>query len=388
MTKTLKTKQAIVEELRGVAIGDLHLDKLSAMIPKFNSIVISFCRDILLRAERNGCDVAVFLGDVFNYMNASEEAQRLFLELLVEFKDSPMAIRVIEGNHGYKRNGMGSLSMLAMLEDFSLINAQFITKPRCEVIKGIPLVFLPHPYTSLASIKDNGILHSMIVDSGLLDQQSYDQADSLGADVDSVLRPSIAFGHFTRSGSTNDNGTSSKEGVKYESSLDCQHYIIGHLHTPQIVGSTIYPGTFYQTSFGESENKGYGLFKATLLKSGKVNLKYQQVEVEPPIRLVNIIASSKRHLPVIDEMEHNTWYKISTMKGFQLPKEYLTHKQVVIGNSVSTKSTVEQDVEASDESFDLEGSLLAFLEAEGFESSDLKIARKLLKSAKSELGYS
>lgn len=376
------------EELKGVAIGDLHLDKLVNIIPNINVIIIQFLRKLLRDAVDSGCDVAVLLGDIFNYMNASEESQRLLLGLFVEFKDEPIDIFAIEGNHGYKRNGTGSLSTLAMLEDYKLINTQLITKPRLVVIKNVPLLFMPYPYTSVKSIaKDAALMWDLCVESGLCDANSYEQADSAGADMDGILYESIAFGHFTRSGSTNDNGSATTDGVKYERGADARYYINGHLHTPQILGShTYYPGTFYQTSFGESTDKGYGLFKAYVDDKGRVHMKYKQVEVESPIKLVNIVASKQSHLPNLDKLESDTWYKIEPLNGFVVPKEYYTHRQIVIRSKPSTKSKQSSSGVSVSESFDLEDSLIGFLKDEGFEDDELRMASKLLKMAKNELG--
>lgn len=382
-------KKKTSEVLKGVAIGDLHLDKLVKMIPNINHIVINYCRTILDEAVEQGYDVAVFLGDIFNYMSASEEALKLFLELLVDYEDTGLAIRVIEGNHGYKRNGTGSLSMLAMLEDFNLLKSQLITEPRCEVIKGIPLVYLPHPYTCLQDLnRSYESLHDMLVESGLMDQMSFDQADSMGCDLSSCLINSIAFGHFTRAGSKADNGMSVESGVKYDPKLDAKHYIVGHLHTPQRNGVTDYPGTFYQTSFGEGEEKGYGKFIAqvTNQKTGEFNYKYKQVEVEPPIRLVNIIASKESQLP--KKIQPNTWYKIQTINGFDLPEKYRQHKNVVESapQILSTSKSNKSNDKLMDGNFELEKSLAEFLERDGLDESQIRVALKMTAKAMSQLG--
>ena len=382
-----KKKVSTGEVLKGIAIGDLHLDKLVKLIPNINHIIISYCRVLLDEAVDQGYDVAVFLGDVFNYMSASEEALKLFLEMLVDYEDTGLKIRVIEGNHGYRRNGTGSLSILSMLEDFKLLKAQLIIEPRCEVIKGIPLVYLPHPYTSVNDLEGKtGILHEMLVESGLVDQLTFDQADTMGCDLAPFLYNSIAFGHFTRAGSTGDNGMKVPTGVKYKKGKDAKHYIVGHLHTPQQNGSTSYPGTFYQTSFGEGETKGYGKFIAQSLndREGNFDYKYKQVEVTPPVRLVNIIASKKAHLP--KTYEENTWYKIQTSGDFELPKSVLENPRVVesapklIGKDADTNKT------SMPLEFDFEKCLIDFLEKDGLDESQIRQALKMKEKAMSQIG--
>ncbi len=380
-------KKKTSEVLKGIAIGDLHLDKLVKMIPNINRIVINYCRTLLDEAVEQGYDVAVFLGDVFNYMTASEEALKLLLELLVEYEDSPLAIRVIEGNHGYKRNGTGSLSILAMLEDFKLLKAQLITQPRCEVIKGIPLVYLPYPYTCLQDLEGKyELLYGMIVESGLMDESSFEQADSLGADLSPCLSNSIAFGHFTRAGSIADNGMKVEKGVKYNPDNDAKHYIVGHLHTPQKNGNTYYPGTFYQTSFGEGETKGYGKFIAQVINSnGDFNYKYKQEEVEPPIRLVNIVASKESQLP--KKIEPNTWYKIQTLNGFELPDKFREHPNIIEANPQVVLSKTKTSTDStSTETFEFEKSLEAFLRRDGLDDSQIRMALKMTSKAKEALG--
>lgn len=377
--------------LRGVAIGDLHLDKLVQMIPNINFIIIDYCRTILKQAVEDEYDVAVFLGDIFNFMTASSEAQRLLLELFVEFQDQ-IEIRAIEGNHGYRRNGTGSLSTLSMLEEFKLLKASLITTPRCEVIKGVPLLYLPHPYTSVSDLAKNvQALHSCIVDSGLVDQLQYDEADSLGADLESVLYESVAFGHFTRAGSTRDNGTTSDEGVKYNKSIDAKYYIIGHLHTPQEQGNhTFYPGTFYQTSFGEGLKKGYGRFVATTNSKCEVKMRYEHVEVDPPVKLINLLVSEDRHLP--KKIAKDSWYKITPSQGYVVPPKIADHPQVMVNQmagssaSIMMGGTSDDDDDQSELAFDLMSNLEIYLDALGFDGKDIKKARKLVTKASGELG--
>lgn len=375
--------------LKGITIGDLHLDKLVKLIPNINRIIIDFCRKLLQQAVDDGYDIAIFLGDIFNYSTASEEAQRLLLELMIEFQEH-IELRFIEGNHGYRRAGKGSLSALSLLEEFKLIKSWLITEPRLEVIKGVPLLYMPHPYTSVQQLaKDPALMWELCVGSGLVDADGYEQADSLGADLDSLLYNTIAFAHFTRAGSMRDNGTKGKDGVKYKKGEDAAYYIVGHLHTPQELNETKYPGTFYQTSFGESANKGYGRFVAKYTESTGIKFKYEHVPVDPPIKLVNIIAWEESHLP--KKIKKDTWYKITPMGGFTIPDQWANHKQVTVATPIGSSASLHiSDTEDLDDDigieFDLVSNSLEYLENLGLSGKELKLAKKLLTKAADELG--
>lgn len=378
--------------LRGVSIGDLHFDKLLHLIPNINRIIYKHCDKILAKAVENGCDVAVFLGDIFNYMNASEESNRLLLKLLVKY-DKLIEIIVIEGNHGYRRNGTGSLSSLALLEEFSLIRATFVVEPICRVIKGVPLVFLPHPYTCLSDVrtKNHQAFMTMLSDSGLSDME-IEQADSLGADLEPCLAQTIGFGHFTRKGAVQDNGTSTKDGCEYDPELDCAHYIVGHLHTPQIIGTTNYPGTFYQTSFGESEDKGYGKFIAKI-EDGELHFKYKQVKQQPPIVLKNIVVESKKNLPDLSTLEKNVYYKVHVSKAIKIPQDYLDHAQFVFPNipnpskSLASNGTQPKPLFEND-GFDIVNVLIEYLDSTPLDDTQKKLALKMFDRAKDDMGIS
>lgn len=375
--------------LKGITIGDLHLDKLIKLIPNINAIIIGFCRKLLQQAVDEEYDVAVFLGDIFNYSTPSEESQRLLLELLIEFQDK-IELRLIEGNHGYRRAGKGSLSSLALLEEFKLIKAWLITEPRLEIIKGVPLLYMPHPYTSVSQLSSKpAVMWDLCVESELVEPKEYEQVESLGADLDGLLYNTIAFAHFTRAGSIRDNGTKGKDGVKYKKGCDASYYINGHLHTPQELNETKYPGTFYQTSFGEGSEKGYGRFVAKMKDSGEIQFKYEFVPVDPPIKLVNIIAWEERQLP--KKIERDTWYKITPMGGFTVPEKWVNHKHITVSTPIGSSASMHlKDVgeDATDESveFDLRSNSLEYLENLGLTEKQLKLAEKLLTTAADELG--
>lgn len=378
--------------LRGVAIGDLHFDKILNLIPNINKIIYKQCDSILRKAVERGYHVAVFLGDVFNYMNASEESTRLFLKLLVKYQDL-IEIIVIEGNHGYKRNGTGSLSTLSMLEEFSLINVTFVIEPTCRVIKGVPLVFLPHPYTCLSDVraKNYPAFMTMLSDSGMSEEE-IEQADSLGADLEPCLSQSIGFGHFTRKGAIQDNGHSTKEGVDYNPDLDCAYYIVGHLHTPQTIGTTEYPGTFYQTSFGESEDKGYAEFIAKM-EDYKVKFKYKRIKQDPPILLKNILITSKKRLPDLTKVSANVYYKVQAEKEIKIPQEYLDHPQFVFTNISNPSKSLSDNPTTSQSLFDSEDFCLSdtvkdYLESTALDDNQKKLALKMFKRAADDLGIS
>jgi hypothetical protein len=113
-----------------------------------------------------------------------------------------------------------------LLDDIKILQSYGL-EPRIKVfihqedyeIEGVPVRFLPHPYTKTSSKRLN-------------------------------------IGHFEVTGAIRDNGYKIKEGIE-NSNLA----LVGHLHTPHRIGNNYFSGTLYQTNFGESLPKSFHHFK-------------------------------------------------------------------------------------------------------------------------------
>lgn len=365
-----KSSASAGESFKSVAIGDLHFDKLSHLFPSYNRKVAKLLDSILEAAVSEDCDLAILLGDTSHKNTLSSEALGLFTKVIVKYQDK-IQIHMIEGNHGYKRNGDTPLVPLKVMQENGLIKAKVYTEPGCIVHKGVTIMMLPFPYTSVSQALSSSPIFNRDVWSLLgVNEQEYDEADGLGADLDSISQ-CIAIGHFTRSGSTNDNNSKAHGGIK---STDDHWYVLGHVHTPQVVGQTFYPGSPHQTSFGEGKKKGYGIFTAQPLEDNTVDFKWDWREHKTPYTLATIYVDDADQLPTHTKSSP-TMYRVMIPKGFELTPEILAShsKYCVFEQSKVVKSNKKDDesiVESPDA--DIEKILTEFLNDQGL--SDKQIA--------------
>jgi hypothetical protein len=211
--------------LEGVGIGDLHLDKVERLLPGIgNKWVQREMRKPLDYALENGIEHVFYYGDIFEYPRATYESMRLFKHVIFAKKYRNLNQWIILGNHDYDEKGRHSLEFL--LDDIRILQSYGI-EPRIKVfinqedyeIEGVPVRFLPHPYTKTSKSRLN-------------------------------------IGHFEVAGAIRDNGRKIKEGVESSNLV-----LLGHLHTPHRVGNNYFSGTLYQTNFGEALPKSFHHFK-------------------------------------------------------------------------------------------------------------------------------
>lgn len=234
-----------------VAIGDLHLTDtfgkggLAAYIKDHDKMVVDLVMSQPLKwARANGVKDVVLLGDICDGTRMSYEAQ---LQLLRLFR-TPFRFHVILGNHDMVAEDPSMGHSLQIIKEFALPNVMIYEQP--TVVGKVR--FCPWPV------------------------QDFDKRY-------------LNIAHIDVQGSRTDSGRLNKSEKLNHSSADA---VIGHIHTAQRVRNSVFPGTLYQSNFGEGHEKFFAhcvyddAWETTL------------VPVKPTYRLHTLEVSSKKDLKV------------------------------------------------------------------------------------------
>lgn len=289
-----------------LAIGDLHMDKLTKYWEDANAMQVNHVKTVVSSGIRSGASHLVFLGDLAdgvrdstgNAMRLSENAQSLLLELF-HWLDARIETDVILGNHDWSSEGNHSLGIFITMSKLGIFKrVRFHATPANRKIGTTKVAFLPFPHTTPAK----------------------------GAD--------LGFAHYAVHGSKGDTG---RELYDTDSLHKFTTIMVqGHLHTPQKVRNHRYPGTLYQTSFGETDTKGYGLITC---EGSKVT--YEFVPVASPFRLINLRIYKREDF---DQLTTDTkvLYKLFIHEDVKVPTNLLLNYPNIV-NRLDFKTEEEAD---------------------------------------------
>lgn len=243
--------------LNGVAIGDLHLDKLANLFGEEQAIDLQIVeiKKPLDWAIEKGLTYAFFLGDICEKEVMSIYAHMAFVNLLAEYDDKLIS-HIILGNHDFAETGENSLRLLQLLVKLKFLKNVFIwDKPTAVKLGGVTVNFLPHPFKRVPKKLKTS-------------------------------KPSLNIAHIEPAGAIRDNGMRIREGVVFKDQTDV--WLIGHLHTFQEPNKRVHlPGTLYQTNFGESMPKGWMEFSYHI-KNGVLVDNTKFIKNTSAFRLINL----------------------------------------------------------------------------------------------------
>lgn len=293
----------------GVAVGDLHLDKLTKYWADANTRQLRSVRLAVDAARRKGATEVFFLGDIAegirdntgNAMRLSEPAQCEFLALLLEL-DQVINSHVILGNHDWASDGSHSLQMFLTMQEHGVFKrTRFYADLERVRVGTTRCAMMPFPHTVPPA------------------------------------RTQLAFGHYEVSGAVGDNGRSVHASEKHR--FDCP-VIQGHLHTHQRVRNHWYPGTLYQTSFGENEDKGYAVFQPGS------KLGYEWIAHKPPFILRNLRVNTPADFKQLVKDE-SVLFKLFVHESVRVPDDLLMRYPNIVNRlafaSDSEAETLERD---------------------------------------------
>lgn len=263
--------------LKAVALGDFHADKLRKHFPGNDiDLQLNEVRKVYRYAERNGIRNVFWLGDIgegykdfTGMLRMSEEAQSKLFAFWKSY-DGTYDTHVIIGNHDYSGLESNTMKLFFELQRSKVFKTtKFYELEQQVKIDGVRVNFLPYPLLK-----------------------------------PSDKRPSLCLAHYETSGAIRDNGRVIKDGEKHD--YRGHIFVQGHLHTRQVVRSHFYPGTLYQTSFGESLPKGFMEFNAETRSDGKIRFKHRFIDTDPEFKLINVKVYNKKDLR---QIEKNPLYK-------------------------------------------------------------------------------
>jgi DNA repair exonuclease SbcCD nuclease subunit len=337
-----------------VLVGDLHLDKLSKHFPNAIQLQIEALREPLDYAKRTGSKVCL-LGDVGHYTTLSGEATYSFFDILAEYEDD-LDIYVIVGNHDYERDKHDSLKFFRKFSEAGKMGrVRILSREHVFEDNGVTCCMLPHPLTRPKKKT----------------KESW-----------------LCFGHFARPGAVRDNGTKmTRGGVEHR---DNHFYCLGHLHTHQSGPHHLFPGTLYQTTFGESLPKGFCHLIARNT-GGELEVKWKFIKVKPKMELRTHRVTCESDIDAIENAPHIR-YRVYVDPEFELPHTFYKDNPSVIEDYATGRSkgfeTPEYDSSEEDDVFDLTKDLPEYLESRGLNESQISVACKLVDKAKAKLGLS
>lgn len=270
-------------------IGDLHYDKLSHRLPKFNGLLSQALRSTLDDAVDRGSEAIVLLGDITDNPYPSQNTLVDFLEVITDY-DLPFY--AIIGNHDYADATIDSMRITKWMRRKLKSNIRIISAPKIIKIGGMSYHFMPHPFV-----------------------------------MDMSSKADYAFAHFAVNGARGDNGF-----VVRTKNQPKGNFVLGDFHTAQEgkVKKCIfeYVGSLTQLSWEEDTKKSV----ISIEDGEKVRYK-----VKLPYKLIKYTVSSDEELNAC-KFEKGNFYFLKTKDGYITPRGWnLDHPMVVRTSAVGAK---------------------------------------------------
>lgn len=262
--------------------GDLHLGGLLAyyakdhLQPIFNMLaeVEEYALDHGIRHVFQGGDVC----------DDPAPEQEILRRLMTWLAGSSLSWYFLLGNHDFSETKRISLELSAWLTRLkNWQHVQFYTKPRQEMIAGIPFCFLPWPYDRALPCK----------------------------------LPQVVLAHIGVVGCKADNGWVIKPSAGVEITVGADFWLIGHLHRHQKIKRGEYGGTLYQVRFGEPLPKGF-LHCRAILENKKLTVETQFIQVQPPHELHTVVIKNAEDLRALPTEKHYC-FKLLIQEGVDVP---------------------------------------------------------------------
>lgn len=282
-------------------VGDPHFGKMGTIMGDDVGLrrQSKLLRRLLKQAEEDGCTHTTILGDLFHGPHPTQDELVSVIKVLASTK---LDVIVYLGNHDVDDNESNSFRLLRELpEAGALRHVTFIEEPRTLKIDGARVRVVP--WKKRYSERDFDprahltLFHDAVVGAKMDNDRPY---------TDGVARALVEG-----------------EGVA----------VSGHLHTPQRVGRTWFPGTAAQTSFGERLPKRVA---TAVFSRGEVKIKEQ--EYDPPW-VLEVVKFDPASPPKCDAP--GTLYSLDVAQGSPENRWLLDHPKVVRVFNGSKRKTAE-----------------------------------------------
>lgn len=351
---------------RFVAVPDLHLDKRQLLDMFGDSawdLQLEPVHEALGWAVAEGIPRAVFLGDVFHRPRPSLRGMVALVQLMSRF-DGKLDMHFLTGNHDVESaDKPHSLSLFERLEDDGKFDSVHVhSEPFDDRWDGVDVRICPWGYGDPGNAR-------------------------------------LCFGHFARPGSVRDNGypvRGQEHGDK--DVVDEQEgdvlWVSGHLHTAQKVGRTYFPGTIYQTSFGEADRPRSVLHASVRVSSGKLKARIAQRRIRRPFRLGTVEISDDSGWSKPLPRSRRQRFRVLHSAELRQPDSYLVDNPAVVecrpvGGSRSHAADLRTEVDASDSGqleYDIRDRLAELLSGWGLDAGQVARAQEIVDEIAGELG--
>lgn len=327
-----------------LTIGDFHLEKLATHFPASHlGLQFSEIEKACDYAVKNGIEHVIDLGDISDQPHLGEEARVALLEHYLKY-DGKFERHVILGNHDVRDKNTHSLMTFEQLIKRGKFKSLYIHKDPVQTsFNDITINYLPFPATNAISSK-------------------YE---------------SVNFAHLSRPGTIADNGyCDKKNGVPC---TDNNIWVIGHLHTKQTQKRNWWPGTIYQTNFGEKLPKGFSVFKVTR-EGKKLFCTETFFKNDPAFKLIVIKVENEEDL---DKLTNNPLYryKLKIKNKSVIPLNLNQRFPNIVGN-LPVSTVKQKNVESKKEDIVLSPlvSIMKLAKKEGFKKSKRRQLKKIVQS--------
>jgi len=345
--------------LEFVAIGDIHLDKkrLANLMGSKTAtdLQLECVKSVLDHAIASNIKHAFILGDVSDEPSLSDYAERQLIEMLLKY-DGKLKMHIILGNHDIKQKDVHSLCKVSLLSKTKKLKSVYVyDKHVVKDLGGIDVEFMPYP---CSEPKRNN---------------------------------SVCVAHIELKGAKSDTGFVSKDGVDVDVGRG-NLWVIGHLHTKQMDKKRhyYYPGTLYQTSFGETSPKRYMKFRVESTANGRLKYGAQTYPSNPKFHLETLEIQKKHQLEVckkqLAEKKKHVYYRVFHNKDIRLPLSFMRkYPQIVECKSFKDEEELKNLVVSESIHYKVTDGLMTYLKNLGMSLAKRKRAKKFVEEAVSEL---
>jgi len=343
--------------LKFVAIGDLHLDKkrLANLMGKqiATEKQLECVRKVIDSAIEQRIKHVFLLGDISDEPSLTDYSEQQLIRMLLWY-DGKVNIHIVLGNHDIKQKDVNSLCKISLLSKTKKLKTVHVyDKHVVKEIDGIDVEFMPYPCS------------------------------------EPKRKNSLCVAHIEMKGAKSDTGYVSKDGVDVDISKG-NVWVIGHLHTKQMDKNKhyYYPGTLYQTSFGEGTSKYYMVFDVEFVEKTR-RLKYIMKSHHAPdsFRLETIELKKKGQLESIkkemsDKRNKNAYYRVFHDKSIRMPLSFMRKfPQVVECKSFKTDEELKDLIVSESIHYKITDGLMDYLKRMGMSLAKRKRAKFLVKEA-------
>jgi len=221
---------------------------------------VSACDRLVESFRSKGVDGVISAGDLWHTKNPTPEEIGAVIRFLLELDTLGVPCIIIPGNHDQQNPTTTVLDHLRPLQG-KLSNVILVNDPKVYDLWGLKVAVVPGHRNECVS-------------------------DLVGED------PDILVIHADVKGGAYDNGVKSYRGLDLSPYSSIPYIALGDFHSRQRINNAAYPGSAYQTKFGEkSLKRGYLLVKWT--KSGP---KAKPVNIPQDYPLITIEVETQDQL--------------------------------------------------------------------------------------------